>query len=241
MAKKRSKTLAKATTRGPDIAIPRTSLERMRRFDPRTFLAQAGLGRTIIDLKKRQIVFSQGDAAEAVFYIQRGKIKLTVISKGGKEATIALLGEGNFLGEECIAGSHGRRMATAVAITDSTVLKIDRKEMVRTLHEQHALSDIFVSYLLARNARVQEDLVDQLFNSSEKRLARTLLLLAQIGKKGEAETVIPKISQEVLAEMVGTTRARVNFFMNRFRKLGFIQYNGKLLVHRSLLSVVLHD
>jgi len=241
MAKQRSKTLAEATTRAADIAIPRTSLERIRRFDPRTFLAQAGLGRTIIDLKKRQIVFSQGDAAEAIFYIQRGKIKLTVISKGGKEATIALLGEGNFLGEECIAGSQRRRMATAVAITESTVLKIDRKEMVRTLHEQHALSDIFVSYLLARNTRVQEDLVDQLFNSSEKRLARTLLLLAQIGKKGEPETVIPKISQEVLAEMVGTTRARVNFFMNRFRKLGFIQYNGKLLVHRSLLSVVLHD
>ncbi|HWG51047.1 MAG TPA: cyclic nucleotide-binding domain-containing protein, partial [Candidatus Acidoferrales bacterium] len=160
MAKQRSKTLAEATTRAADIAIPRTSLERIRRFDPRTFLAQAGLGRTIIDLKKRQIVFSQGDAAEAIFYIQRGKIKLTVISKGGKEATIALLGEGNFLGEECIAGSQRRRMATAVAITESTVLKIDRKEMVRTLHEQHALSDIFVSYLLARNTRVQEDLVD---------------------------------------------------------------------------------
>ncbi len=241
MAKQRSKILAEATTRAADIAIPRTSLKRIRHFDPRTFLAQAGLGRTIIDFKKRQIVFSQGDAAEAVFYIQRGKIKLAVISKGGKEATIALLGEGNFLGEECIAGSQRRRMATAVAITDSTMLKIDRKEMVRTLHEQHALSDIFVSYLLARNARVQEDLVDQLFNSSEKRLARTLLLLAQIGKEGEPETIIPKVSQEVLAEMVGTTRARVNFFMNRFRKLGFIQYNGKLLVHRSLLSVVLHD
>jgi CRP-like cAMP-binding protein len=224
-----------------DIAIPRTPVKKLRLFDPGVFLAQAGLGRTIINLKKRQVVFSQEDAAEAVYYIQRGKIKLTVLSKGGKEATIALLGEGNFLGEECIAGLERRRMATAVAITDSTVLKIDRKEMVRTLHEQHALSDIFVSYLLARNARVQEDLVDQLFNSSEKRLARTLLLLAQIGKEGEPETIIPKVSQEVLAEMVGTTRARVNFFMNRFRKLGFIQYNGKLLVHRSLLSVVLHD
>jgi CRP/FNR family cyclic AMP-dependent transcriptional regulator len=241
MAKQRGKTLARGMPGAADIVIPRTPVKKLRLFDPGVFLAQAGLGRTIIDLKKRQIVFSQGDAAEAIFYIQRGKIKLTVISKGGKEATIALLGEGNFLGEECIAGSQRRRMATAVAITESTVLKIDRKEMVRTLHEQHALSDIFVSYLLARNTRVQEDLVDQLFNSSEKRLARTLLLLAQIGKKGEPETVIPKISQEVLAEMVGTTRARVNFFMNRFRKLGFIQYNGKLLVHRSLLNVVLHD
>jgi len=241
MAKQRGKTLARGMPGAADIVIPRTPVKKLRLFDPGVFLAQAGLGRTIIDLKKRQVVFSQGDAAEAVYYIQRGKIKLTVISKGGKEATIALLGEGDFLGEECIAGSQRRRMATAVAFTESTVLKIDRKEMVRALHEQHALSDIFVSYLLARNARVQEDLVDQLFNSSEKRLARTLLLLAQIGKEGEPETIIPKVSQEVLAEMVGTTRARVNFFMNRFRKLGFIQYNGKLLIHRSLLSVVLHD
>lgn len=241
VTEQRGKTLAGGMPKATDIAIPRTPVKKLRLFDPGVFLAQAGLGRRIIDLKKKQIVFSQGDAADAIFFIQRGKIKLTVISRSGKEATIALLGEGDFLGEECIAGSQRRRMATAVAITEATLLKIDKKEMVRRLHERHALSDIFISYLLARNARVQEDLVDQLFNSSEKRLARTLLLLAQIGKKGEQETVIPKISQEVLAEMVGTTRARVNFFMNRFRKLGFIQYNGKLLVHRSLLSVVLHD
>ena len=164
-----------------------------------------------------------------------------MISSRGKEATIALLGDGGFLGEECIASSHLLRMATATAIADSAVLKIERKEMVRALHEQGSLSDIFVAHLLSRNLRVQEDLVDQLFNSSEKRLARALLLLAQFGKEGAPEVVVPKISQEVLAEMVGTTRARVNFFMNRFRKLGFIDYNGKLLVHRSLLSVVLHD
>jgi CRP-like cAMP-binding protein len=199
------------------------------------------VGRTIVDLKKKQIIFSQGDPGEAVFYLQHGKIRLSVISPGGKEGTIALLGTGDFVGEECIASSQPLRMATAAAITEGAVLKIDRKEMIRALHEQHALSDIFVSYLLSRNLRVQADLVDQLFNSSEKRLARALLLLAQVGKEGAPETVIPKVSQEVLAEMVGTTRARVNLFMNRFRKLGFIEYNGELLVHRSLLTVVLHD
>ena len=224
-----------------DIRIPRTPVKKIRLFDPNAFLAQAGLGRVIVALKKKQIIFSQGERAEAVFYVQRGKVRLSVISSAGKEATIALLGERDFLGEECIANSHSIRMATAESITEATVLKIERKEMVRALHEQHALSDIFVSYLLSRNLRVQEDLVDQLFNSSEKRLARTLLLLAQFGKEGPPETVIPKISQEVLAAMVGTTRARVNFFMNRFRKLGFIEYNGKLQIHRSLLSVVLHD
>ena len=240
MAKQRSKTLG-AMTRARDIVIPRTPIKRIRLFDPSTFLAQAGLGRTIVDLKEKQIVFSQGDPAEAVFYIQRGKIKLSVISSSGKEATIALLGERNFLGEESIANAHPSRMATATAMTEGTILKIDRKEMVRALHEHHAISDIFVSYLLSRNLRVQEDLVDQLFNSSEKRLARILLLLAQFGKDATPETVIPKISQEVLAEMVGTTRARVNFFMNRFRKLGFIEYNGSIQVHPSLLSIVLHD
>jgi CRP/FNR family transcriptional regulator, cyclic AMP receptor protein len=241
MAKQRSKTLSGARTRARDIVIPRTPIRRIRLFDPSAFLAQAGLGRTIVDLKEKQIVFSQGDPAEAVFYIQRGKIKLSVISSNGKEATIALLGEKNFLGEESIATSHPSRMATATAMTEATVLKIDRKEMVRALHEHHAISDIFVSYLLSRNLRVQEDLVDQLFNSSEKRLARVLLLLAQFGKDATPESVIPKISQEVLAEMVGTTRARVNFFMNRFRKLGFIEYNGSIQVHPALLSVVLHE
>jgi CRP-like cAMP-binding protein len=232
--------MMKATAR--DISAIKFPVKKPRCFDPRAFLTRAGLGRTIVDLKKRQIIFSQGERAEAVFYIQRGKVRLSVISSVGKEATIALLGEGDFLGEECIANSQPRRMATAVAITEGAVLKINKKEMVRALHEQHALSDIFVAYLLSRNRRVQEDLVDQLFNSSEKRLARALLLLAHFGKEeGLPETVLPKISQETLAEMVGTTRSRVNFFMNRFRKLGLIEYNGKLLVRRSLLNVVLHD
>ena len=210
-------------------------------FVPESFLAHTGLGRTIVDLKKDQTVFSQGDAADAVFYIQKGRVKLTVISKRGKEATIALLGAGKFLGEECIAAIQPRRMATAMAITPATILKIERTEMVRVLHEEQLFSQVFVSYLLARNARIQEDLVDHLFNSSEKRLARALLLLAQFGKESTPETVIPKISQEVLAEMIGTTRSRVSFFMNRFRKLGFIEYNGKLSVHSSLLNIILHD
>jgi CRP/FNR family transcriptional regulator, cyclic AMP receptor protein len=228
-------------SRTVEIDLPRTPARKIRLFDPNAFLAQSGLGRKIVDLKKKQTVFSQGDPADAVFYIQHGRIRLSVISSRGKEATIALLGGGDFLGEECIASSHLLRMATATAIAESAVLMIERKEMVRALHEQGSLSDIFVAHLLSRNLRVQEDLVDQLFNSSEKRLARALLLLAQFGKEGAPEVVVPKISQEVLAEMVGTTRARVNFFMNRFRKLGFIDYNGKLLIHRSLLSVVLHD
>ncbi len=228
-------------TRTSDIGIPSKTAKRLRLFDVSAFLAQAGLGRTLVDLQKGQSVFSQGDPADSIFYIQRGKIRLTVVSSGGKEATIALLGVRDFLGEDCIANAHPLRMATATAITEGAVLKINKKEMVCALHEQHALSDIFVAYLLSRNTRIQEDLVDQLFNSSEKRLARALLLLAQFGKEGTQETIIPKISQETLAEMVGTTRSRVNFFMNRFRKLGFIEYNGKLQVNRSLLSVVLHD
>jgi CRP/FNR family cyclic AMP-dependent transcriptional regulator len=237
------KILPREMTRATDIGIPtrRIPVNKTRLFDPGAFLAQAGLGRRIVDLKKHQAIFSQGDAADAVFYVQKGRVKLTVISPGGKEATIALLGAGEFVGEECIANSQPLRMATATAITEGAVLKIDRKEMVRALHQEPALSEVFVSYLLARNLRVQEDLVDQLFNSSEKRLARILLLLAHFGKEGTAETVIPKISQETLAEMIGTTRARVSFFMNRFRKLGFIEYNGTLQVHRSLLNIVLHD
>ena len=210
-------------------------------FQPEAFLANSGLGRTILDLKKHQTVFSQGDAANAVFYIQKGRVKLTVISKRGKEATIALLEAGNFLGEECIAAIQPQRLVTATAITPVTLLRIKRTEMTRVLHEEQLFSEVFVSYLLARNARIQEDLVDQLFNSSEKRLARSLLLLAQFGKEGAPEMVIPKISQETLAEMIGTTRSRVSFFMNRFRKLGFIDYNGGVEVHSSLLNVVLHD
>ena len=205
------------------------------------FLAQNGLGRTAVELRKHQTAFTQGETADTVFYIQKGRIKLTVISKRGKEATIALLSAGDFLGEECIAAIQPQRMTTATALTGCTLLKIARKEIVRVLHEENTFSDVFVSYLLARNIRTQGDLIDQLFNSSEKRLARALLLLARFGKEDTPETVIPKISQETLAEMIGTTRSRVSFFMNRFRKLGFIQYNGTLKVNSSLLNVVLHD
>jgi CRP-like cAMP-binding protein len=223
------------------VKILSTSRRKKLVFQPAAFLAKTGLGRTMLDLKKGQTIFSQGDAANAVFYIQKGKIRLTVISKRGKEATISLLGAGNFLGEECIATIQPQRMATAIALTPANVLRIERSEMIRVLHEEKLFSEIFVTYLLARNARIQEDLVDHLFNSSEKRLARALLLLAQFGKEGAPETVIPKLSQEALAEMIGTTRSRVSFFMNRFRKMGFIEYNGKLSVHSSLLNVILHD
>jgi len=231
-------TFSRGNPRAANINIP---LKKKRNFDPAAFLANSGLGRTIVHLGNKDLAFSQGDSADSVFYIQSGRIRLSVIARTGKEATVALLGPGEFCGEECIASSHPVRVASASAITPTVLLKIDRKEMVRALHQEHTFSDIFVSHLLARNARVQEDLVDQLFNSSEKRLARILLLLAQFGKEKAPEKVIPKISQEVLAEMVGTTRARVNFFMNRFRKLGFIEYNGSIEVHPSLLSVVLHD
>lgn len=210
-------------------------------FAVEAFLTQNGLGRRIIDLKKNIAIFAQGDVADSVFYIQKGKVKLTVVSKRGKEATIALLGIGDFVGEECIAAIQPQRMATATALTPATVLRIDRQEIVRVLSKEKAFSEVFVTYLLARNVRIQEDLIDQLFNSSEKRLARALLLLARFGKESTPEMVIPKISQETLAEMVGTTRSRVSFFMNRFRKLGFIEYNGELSVHSSLLNVVLHD
>ena len=211
-------------------------------FAPMEFLAKVGAGRTIAEVSKGESIFVQGDVANAVFYVQKGRIRISVISKAGKEATVALLGAGNFLGEECIAAPNVHHVASATALADSTILRIERHEMIRVLHEEQAFSEVFVAYLLARNARTQEDLVDQLFNSSEKRLARALLLLAQFGKDGTApETVIPKISQEVLAEMIGTTRSRVNFFMNRFRQMGFIDYNGKLTIHTSLLNVILHD
>jgi CRP-like cAMP-binding protein len=216
-------------------------LKKKRNFDPAAFLAKAGLGRTIVQFGNKERAFSQGEPADAVFYIQSGRIRLSVISQTGKEATLALLGPGDFCGEECVALVQPVRVASASALMPSALLKIERREMIRALHQEHAFSDVFVAHLLARNARVQEDLVDQLFNSSEKRLARILLLLAQFGKDGAPEKVIPKISQEVLAEMVGTTRARVNFFMTRFRKLGFIEYNGSIEVHPSLLSIVLHD
>ena len=189
---------------------------------------------------KKQTVFAQGDAPDAVFYIQKGRIKLTVLSSGGKEATIGILGGGDFFGEGCLAGQP-LRMGSASAITDCDVLQIDKKSMMQALHREHKLSDMFVAYLLARNIRYEEDLVDQLFNSSEKRLARILLLLAHFGNEGVPDSIIPEVSQTTLAEMVGTTRPRVNFFLNRFRKLGFIHYNGGLKVHSSLLNVVLHD
>jgi CRP/FNR family transcriptional regulator, cyclic AMP receptor protein len=210
-------------------------------FDAEDFLAKAGLGRAIVARPKGEAVFSQGDPADSVFYIQKGKVKISIVSKSGKEATIALLGAGEFLGEDCIATTHRFRLASATSLTDCILLKIDKNEMVRVLHQQHGLSDVFVTYLLARNARIQDDLIDQLFNSSEKRLARILLLLAQFGKEGKPEIVIPKMSQETLAEMIGTTRSRVSFFMNRFRKMGFIEYNGEMRIHSSLLNVILHD
>jgi CRP/FNR family cyclic AMP-dependent transcriptional regulator len=214
------------------------------RFDSSAFLATIGDGRKILSVDKKQSIFSQGDAADAVFYVQKGKVRLTVVSKIGKEATIAIVGEGNFFGEGSLAGQL-LRMGSAAAMTDCEILRVDKKKMMEALHREPAFSEMFVAYLLARNIRYEEDLVDQLFNSSEKRLARVLLLLAHFGKEGIPETVVPKMSQETLAEMVGTTRSRVSFFMNRFRKMGFIHYaggtEGALQVHSSLLNVVLHD
>jgi CRP-like cAMP-binding protein len=210
-------------------------------FDPAVFLARAGLGRRVVQLKPKEPFFSQGDTADCVYYVQSGRAKLTVISKAGKEATIALLAAGDFVGEESLAGTPGLRMATATAITPCSALKIERAEMIRAMHEEHAFSDLFLKFLLERSMKTQADLIDQLFNSSEKRLARILLLMADFGQPGEPESLIPKISQETLAEMIGTTRSRVSFFMNRFRKLGFIEYNGDIKVHKSLLNVVLHD
>jgi CRP-like cAMP-binding protein len=217
------------------------SAKKKNDFDPKKFLATIGEGRKVVTFPKKQTIFTQGDEADAVFYIQEGKVRLTVVSKIGKEATLGILSEGEFFGEGSLAGQT-LRMGSATAITDCELLQIDRKAMMLALHREHAFSDLFVAYLLARNIRYEEDLVDQLFNSSEKRLARMLLLLAHFGKEGMPEVVIPKISQETLAEMIGTTRSRVSFFMNRFRKLGFVDYgeNG-LQVHSSLLNVVLHD
>jgi CRP/FNR family transcriptional regulator, cyclic AMP receptor protein len=210
-------------------------------FDPKSFLAKVGEGRTISKYRKDQVVFSQGDLAEAVFYIQKGKVKVTVVSDQGKEAVVALLGAAEFCGEGCLAGQP-RRMATVTAMTECTIMRLQKTSIIRVLHDEPGFSEVFISHLLARTIRVQEDLVDQLFNSSEKRLARLLLLLANFGKEGRPEPIIAKISQETLAEMIGTTRSRVSFFMNKFRRLGFVDYNGSgLEVHSSLLNVVLHD
>jgi CRP/FNR family transcriptional regulator, cyclic AMP receptor protein len=212
----------------------------MARFDPKLFLAEAGKGRTLVEYAKNHPIFLQGDLAAAIFYIQKGKIKLTVVSKQGKEAVVAILGAGDFFGEGCLAGQT-LRMASATTMSECSIMRLEKASVIRLLHDQPAFSDLLLHHLLSRNIRIEEDLVDQLFNSSEKRLARVLLLLANFGKEGKPEPVIPKISQETLAEIVGTTRSRVSFFMNRFRKLGFIQYNGRLEVHSSLLNVILHD
>src|SRR5277367_7125100 len=216
--------------------------KKKREFDPNDFLATIGEGRRIVAIPKRRKIFTQGERADAVFYVQEGKVRLTVVSNTGKEATIAIVSEGNFFGEGSLAGQLVR-MGSAVALTDCQLLRVEKKAMLAALHREHALSDMFVAYLLARNIRYEEDLVDQLFNSSEKRLARILLLLAHFGKEGVHETPIPNISQETLAEMIGTTRSRVSFFMNRFRNMGFIDYHGTgdLQVHSSLLNIVLHD
>src|SRR6184192_353083 len=217
-----------------------TAAKKRSKFDPKTFLSTIDGGRKIAAFPKKQPIFVQGDPSDAVFYIQKGKVKLTVVSTIGKEATIGILNEGDFFGEGCLTG-QALRLCCATPMTDCSVMRIYKNAMVEVLHREHAFSDMFVAYLLTRNIRYEEDLVDQLFNSSEKRLARILLLLAHFGNEGKPEVAIPKISQETLAEMVGTTRSRVNFFMNKFRKLGFLEYNGGMHVHSSLLNVVLHD
>jgi CRP/FNR family transcriptional regulator, cyclic AMP receptor protein len=210
------------------------------RFDPQDFLARVGGGRTIAKYKKNQTIFAQGEAADAVFYVQKGRVKITVVSEQGKEAVVGIIGKDEFFGEGCLGGQP-RRMATARAMNDCEIMRLEKQAIVRTLHEESAFAELFVAHLLARAIRVEEDLVDQMFNSSEKRLARALLLLANFGKEGKPEPIIAKVSQETLAEMIGTTRSRVSFFMNKFRKLGFIDYNGTIEVHSSLLSVVLND
>ena len=209
-------------------------------FDVKLFLESAGLGRKVGAFQGKEIIFAQGDPAENVMYIQEGGVKLTVVNEAGKEAVVAILGPGDFLGEGCLAGQR-ICMATAKAMTPTTVLVIEKTEMIRVLHGEHEFSDRFIAYMLARNIRVEEDLIDQLFNSTEKRLARTFLPLARYGSRGNPQKVLSKVSQEMLAEMIGTTRPRINFFMNKFRKLGFIEYNGEIRIHKSLMSVVLHD
>jgi CRP/FNR family transcriptional regulator, cyclic AMP receptor protein len=214
--------------------------KRLPAFNPQMFLSKVGNGKTNLTPHKKQFLYSQGDAADAVFYIQGGRVKLTVVSQQGREAVVAILERGSFLGESCLAGQTVRT-ETATTLEDSSIVRIDKGAMIRVLHEEPTFAELFMSYLLAHSIRIQEDLVDQLFNSSEKRLARILLLMAHFGKEGKPEPVIAKVSQEMLAEMIGTTRSRVSFFMNKFRKLGFIDYNGGMHVHSSLLSVVLHD
>lgn len=224
----------------PSSIQSKKKLKQKLAFDAQAFLDSAGVARKVTEFKKAETVYAQGDAAKNVMYLQSGSVKLTVVNEVGKEAVVAILGPGDFFGEGCLA-SQPVRIGTATAITPSTVLVIEKNEMFKVLHEEHGLSDLFIKFMLARNIRIEADLVDQLFNSSEKRLARTLLLLARYGKEDQPHGVLPKMSQETLAEMVGTTRTRVNFFMNKFRKLGFIKYNGGLQINTSLLSVVLHE
>ncbi len=215
--------------------------KRVPQFDTARFLANAGLGRTIVELKPKETFYCQGDAADSVFYLQKGRAKVTVVSQRGKEATLTLLSAGEFVGESTLAAIAGLRLSTATAVNTCMALKIGRNEMIRVMHDEPAFADLFLKFLLARSMRTQADLVDQLFNSSEKRLARILLIMAEFGKPGEPEIFIPPVTQETLADMIGTTRSRVSFFMNRFRKLGFISYNGRIQVHKSLLNVVLLD
>jgi CRP/FNR family transcriptional regulator, cyclic AMP receptor protein len=222
------------------VAIPVLKTKQKPAFDADAFLRFPGAEKTIVTYGKADVIFSQGDAAETVLYLQKGAVKLSVLSPGGKEAVVGMLGPGDFFGEQALAG-HAVRLATATAMTATAVLMVPKQQMIRQLHEQHALSDRFITYMLARNIRIEQDLVDQLFNSSEKRLARALLLLARYGRPDQTDRVLPRISQETLAEMIGTTRSRVNFFMNKFKKLGFIEYNGGLKVNQSLLTVIVHD
>jgi CRP/FNR family transcriptional regulator, cyclic AMP receptor protein len=224
----------------PTASPIRLKMNSKRTFNAQEFLDSAGVARKVVEFKKKETIFSQGDPAKNVLYIQKGGVRLSVVNETGKEAVVGVLGEGDFFGEGCLAGQP-LRIGTASSITPTTVMIIEKKEMIRVLHDEHEFSDRFITYMLSRNIRIEEDLVDQLFNSSEKRLARTLLLLARYGKEDKPQRVLPKIPQEMLAEMVGTTRSRVNFFMNKFRKLGFIKYNGGLQINTSLLSVVLHD
>jgi CRP-like cAMP-binding protein len=219
---------------------PNVKVKRKPAFDTDAFLRSAGAGTAIVTYQASAAIFSQGDASDSVMYIQKGAVKLSVLSQGGREAVVGMLGPRDFLGERALTG-HPVRLEAATAVSETTVLVIPKQQMIRLLHDQHALSDRFITYMLARNIRVEADLIDQLFNSSEKRLARTLLLLARYGKPDQTHQVLPLISQETLAEMIGTTRSRVNFFMNKFKKLGFIEYNGGLKVHHSLLTVIVHD
>jgi CRP/FNR family cyclic AMP-dependent transcriptional regulator len=227
-------------TANPNSVKSKRKSKQKRGFDAQAFLDSAGVARKVSEFKRAEVVYAQGDASKSVLYLQSGDVKLTVVNEVGKEAVVGILGAGDFFGEGCLAGQPVR-MGTATAITPSTVLVIEKNEMIKVLHEEHGLSDRFIKFMLARNIRIEGDLIDQLFNSSERRLARTLLLLARYGKEDQPHGVLPKMSQETLAEMVGTTRSRVNFFMNKFRKLGFIKYNGGLQINTSLLNVVLHE